>query len=71
MFSFFLFSYNYLLQIRKTPVFIDMDSNNNDNDKKPVRIKKLRKCIVDAAPHIKLKRRETEDSDMDSIQSQV
>ena len=59
------------MQIRKIPVFIDMDSNNNDNDKKPVRIKKLRKCIVDAAPHIKLKRRETEDSDMDSIQSQV
>ena len=25
---------------------------------KPVRIKKLRKCIVDAAPHIILKRRE-------------
>ena len=32
-----------------------MDNNNND---KPVRIRKIRKCIVDAAPHIRLKRRD-------------
>ena len=46
-----------------------MDNNNNDENKdkpqddslvpdKPVRIRKIRKCIVDAAPHIRLKRRE-------------
>ena len=38
-----------------------MDSNNNDNDKTPVRIKKLRKWV-----EVRL---ETQDSDMDSIQS--
>ena len=46
-----------------------MDNNNNDDSKnkpkddssvpdKPVRIRKIRKCIVDAAPHIRLKRRD-------------
>ena len=46
-----------------------MDNNNNDDSKnkskedssvpdKPVRIRKIRKCIVDAAPHIQLKRRD-------------
>ena len=49
-----------------------MDKNNNSNGQaevdpsgaavKPVRIKKLRKCIVDAAPHIKPKRREEAES---------